>query len=82
MNHSRREERVRALMDGPHPHVPPELAQLALARGQRVLRRRRTVRNVLRLLLVLALVVLALWALSAQPWDPQTTPVTPPGFGW
>lgn len=82
MTQSRREERVRELMDGPHPHVPPEFGQLAIERGHRLLRRKRWVRNAALAVLLLATVALMIWAAQTEPWNTQPTPRSPPGFGW
>lgn len=78
----RREERVRQLMDGPHPHVPPDFSELAIEQGRRLVRRRRLLRNVLLTVALFAIVAFAIWALTAEPWNTQPTPVTPPGFDW
>ncbi|MEC4017171.1 hypothetical protein [Streptomyces sp. H27-D2] len=78
----RKEDEVRRMLDGPHPPVPPELAQRATERGRRMARRRRVARIVLWLLLTAALTALALWAATDQPWLPPPADTTPPLEGW
>lgn len=78
----RREEEVRRLMDGPHPHVPPDFAHAAIARGQRALRRRRLARHVGVMLGLAVILVFTVWAVNTQPWQGDSRPTTPPGIGW
>jgi ferric-dicitrate binding protein FerR (iron transport regulator) len=76
----RKEERVRRLLDTPHPVVPPDLATRAADRGRRALRRRRSAHAVLWVLLlaavITAIVLLAVWWPNPDPLE--TTPST----GW
>jgi hypothetical protein len=74
--HDRKEQQVRALLEGPHQVVPVDLAARAAERGRRILRTRRTVHTALWLLLLAALVTAVVLAVTAWP-DPtplQTTP--------
>jgi hypothetical protein len=52
----RKEAEVRRLLAAPHPSIPPDLAERAMARGRRLIRRRRAGHAVGWLLLIAALV--------------------------
>ncbi|MFF5333153.1 hypothetical protein [Streptomyces sp. NPDC013181] len=77
----RREDRVRRMLEGPHPRVPADLAARAAERGGRLVRRRRTLRRLGTLLLVAAVAAFTVWALLVRPWEapPATTP-SPDGW--
>ncbi|WP_326688309.1 MULTISPECIES: hypothetical protein [unclassified Streptomyces] len=78
----RKETEVRRLLEQSlGKPVPVDLAERALTRGARLLRRRRVLRTALWLLLVVGLAVLVGWALAAQPWA-QPPPDTSPTVGW
>ncbi|MFF0723342.1 hypothetical protein [Streptomyces sp. NPDC004134] len=79
---ARKEQAVRDLLDGPHPAVPPQLADLAAARGRRLLRRRTLLRTGVWLLLVAALVALAVWAAVSGAWVDHPAQTTPDFDGW
>ncbi|MCP9206083.1 hypothetical protein [Streptomyces cucumeris] len=78
----RKEDEVRRLMEGPHPLLPPDLADRAAGRGQRILRRRRAVRAVGWVLLFAAVVAFGVWAAIVEPWTLPPTDTTPPLEGW
>lgn len=78
----RKETEVRRLLAQPlGGPVPADLAERALVRGARLLRRRRALRTAVWLLLVAGLAVLLTWALVAQPWA-EPPPATSPTVGW
>jgi ferric-dicitrate binding protein FerR (iron transport regulator) len=64
----RKEQRVRELLAGPHPTVPPQLAERAAARGRRQLRRRLVLKVAVWVLLLATLVGLAVWAGVSGAW--------------
>jgi hypothetical protein len=78
----RKETEVRRMLGGPHPAVPPDLAARALARGSRLMARRRLLRRVGWPLALLALAALLTWAAVAQPWLLPPAHTTPPLEGW
>ncbi|MEW2413704.1 hypothetical protein AB0953_08275 [Streptomyces sp. NPDC046866] len=78
----RKEDRVRRLMEGPHPVVPAGLAAAAAARGARLLRRRRALRRAGWALLWAAAVAFAVWASLTRPWEVPPSEVSPPLEGW
>ncbi|MEU3773743.1 hypothetical protein ABZ924_00405 [Streptomyces sp. NPDC046876] len=78
----RKEDRVRRLMEGPHPVVPAGLAAAAAARGTRLLRRRRAWRRAGWTLLFAAAVAFAVWASLTRPWEVPPSEVSPPLEGW
>ncbi|MDI3389378.1 hypothetical protein QIS99_24740 [Streptomyces sp. B-S-A8] len=82
MRAERREDRVRRLLDGPHPAVPPELGIEAMRRGARRGRRRARARRLLWLVLSVAFLAFAVWAGVEQPWNPPPAETTPPLDGW
>ncbi|MFH9298243.1 hypothetical protein [Streptomyces sp. NPDC017520] len=77
-----REERIRRMLDGPHPVLPPDLAMRAVRHGGRRLRLRRAVRRTALWLAAVALVVFLVWAGVEQPWETEPAQVTPPLEGW
>lgn len=79
---ARKEQAVRDLLDGPHPAVPPQLAELAAERGRRLLRRRRLLRGAVWLLLLAALVALTVWAAVSGAWVDRPAETTPEFNGW
>ncbi|MEV6317837.1 hypothetical protein [Streptomyces sp. NPDC051776] len=78
----RKQEEVRRMLDGPHPVVPPDLAELAAMRGRQLLARHRIVRAVTWTVLVVAVVAFAVWAIAVQPWVMPPSGTTPPLEGW
>ncbi|MGI5259912.1 hypothetical protein [Streptomyces angustmyceticus] len=77
----RKETEVRRMLAGPHPLVPPDLADRALARGRRLLARRRLLRRLGRLCALLALAALA-WAVLTHGTPAPPARTTPPAEGW
>ncbi|MEV5121733.1 hypothetical protein AB0K49_02820 [Streptomyces decoyicus] len=77
----RKEAEVRRMLAGPHPLVPPDLAERATARGRRLLAHRRLVRRLGWLLALLAVAALT-WAAVQHPWVPPPAHTTPPVEGW
>ncbi len=77
----RKESEVRRLLDVPHPPVPPDLADRAMARGRRLIRRRRALRTAAWLVLsaaaLAALVALIVHWRATQALD--ATPLLPGG---
>ncbi|MFB7559580.1 hypothetical protein [Streptomyces brevispora] len=78
----RREDEVRRMLEGPHPQVPADLAERAVERGGRLLRRRRALRVLGLLVLIAALAAFTVWAVSVQPWQSSPAETTPPLDGW
>ncbi|MFE2170355.1 hypothetical protein ACFXB3_35635 [Streptomyces sp. NPDC059447] len=78
----RKEARVRRLLEGPYPVVPPGLAAGAAARGGRILRRRRTLRRFGWAVLVAVAVAFTIWAAVTRPWVVPPSDVSPPMEGW
>ncbi|MET9882290.1 hypothetical protein ABZZ20_03860 [Streptomyces sp. NPDC006430] len=78
----RKEDRVRQLLEGPHPVVPAWLAASAAARGDRLMRRRRALRRAGWTLLCAAVVAFTVWALLTHPWEVPPSGVSPPLEGW
>ncbi|MEU8503323.1 hypothetical protein AB0C40_01090 [Streptomyces brevispora] len=78
----RREDEVRRMLEGPHPQVPADLAERAVERGGRLLRRRRALRVLGLLVLIAALAAFMVWADSVQPWQSPPAETTPPLGGW
>ncbi|MFG2403624.1 hypothetical protein ACGFR8_04650 [Streptomyces brevispora] len=78
----RREDEVRRMLEGPHPQVPADLAERAVERGGRLLRRRRALRVLGLLVLIAALAAFTAWAVSVQPWQSPPAETTPPLGGW
>jgi hypothetical protein len=78
---NRRDDEVRRLLDTPHPMVPLDLASRAMARGRRIVRRRRTVHAVLWTLLVVAVAAGIVLAVLAWPDHPAST-VPSDGSTW
>ena len=77
----RKEREARALLVAVAPApVPAEVTERALARGERLMRRRRVVQLALWAFFVAAL-GLAVWAAIAQPWLGPPLTTTPPA-GW
>ncbi|WP_069814712.1 hypothetical protein [Streptomyces sp. TP-A0874] len=77
----RKETEVRRMLEGPYPPVPADLVARAVARGERLLVRRRVALAALCLLLAVGLAALLVWALRAHPWEvPADT--TPPVDTW
>ncbi|WP_086860876.1 hypothetical protein [Streptomyces milbemycinicus] len=81
-SHDRKEDVVRRMLNGPHPAVPPDLADRAAGRGRRMLRRHRAVRAVGWVLLIAAIIAFTVWAVIVQPWTTPPTDTTPPLEGW
>ncbi len=77
----RKEAEVRQMLAGPHPLVPPDLAERATARGRRLVAHRKLVRRLGWLLALLALAALS-WAAVQHPWLPPPAHTTPPAEGW
>ncbi|MFD7746378.1 hypothetical protein ACFV2V_14780 [Streptomyces sp. NPDC059698] len=77
-----REERVRRMLDGPHPVLPPDLAARAVRQGGRRLRWRRAVERTAAWSLAAVLVAVLVWAGVEQPWATEPAQVTPPLEGW
>ncbi|GAA2628528.1 hypothetical protein [Streptomyces axinellae] len=78
----RKEAEVRKLLAQlPGEPVPADLAERALRRGARLLRRRRVLRTVTWLCALLCLAALAGWLLADRPWS-QPPPATSPTVGW
>lgn len=82
MTRERKEERVRRLLDGPYPAVPPGLCGEALRHGARRAHRRAVARRLVWLLAGAALVAFVVWAVAAQPWVLPPAEKTPPLDGW
>ncbi|MEU4891186.1 hypothetical protein AB0B12_03650 [Streptomyces sp. NPDC044780] len=78
----RKENEVRRMLEGPHPALPPDLADRAAERGRRLLRRHRVLRTVGWLLLLAAAVAFGVWAAIVEPWTAPPTDTTPPLEGW
>jgi hypothetical protein len=76
----RKENEVRRMLETPHPPAPSDLAERAMTKGRRLLRRRR-VRRTLSWLLLLAVVAAAAVAAVAYRHGPQPADVTPPLLG-
>ncbi len=64
----RKADEVRRMLDTPHPPFPPDLAEHAMARGRRLLRRRRA-RHVAGWLLLAAALLAAAVALGLSGYD-------------
>lgn len=77
----RKEIEVRRLLEAQPRPLPADLADRALAQGNRMLRRRHAVLVAAWAVLVSALLVLAVWVAVAEPWDPPP-PDTTPTIGW
>ncbi|MGW7518346.1 hypothetical protein ACWGJ2_22450 [Streptomyces sp. NPDC054796] len=77
----RKETEVRRLLDGGPLPVPPDLAERALVRGERLLRRRQVVLLVTWAVLLGALLAFTFWAVLAEPWTAPPSRTTPP-LGW
>ena len=78
---NRRDDEVRRLLDTPHPVVPLDLTARAMARGRRIVRRRRITQRVLWVVLFAAVVAGIVFAVMAWPDNgPSTT--TPNGDTW
>ncbi|MFG2829147.1 hypothetical protein [Streptomyces sp. NPDC048434] len=77
----RKETEVRRMLAGPHPLVPPDLADRATARGRRILAHRRLLRRLGWLCALLALAALT-WAAVDHAWLPPPAHTTPPAEGW
>ncbi len=73
-----KEDRVRRMMDTPHPPVPPDLARRASTRGARIDYRRRVTRRVALLTLLAAVTALLTWLAVAGPWPQQAPSVIAP----
>ncbi|MER7759090.1 hypothetical protein [Streptomyces sp. NPDC097619] len=78
---ARHESEVRALLDGPHPPVPPDLAALAAGRGHHLLRRRRALRRTAWFLLAVAVTAFTVWAALTEPWVLPPSTYAPPFEG-
>lgn len=77
----RKEHEARALLQSVAPApVPGEVTRRALARGERMVRRRRVVQILLWAFFAAAL-GFAVWAAVAQPWLGPPATTTPPA-GW
>ncbi|GAA1883832.1 hypothetical protein [Streptantibioticus ferralitis] len=77
----RKEAEVRRMLEIPHPPVPADLAERAIAHGRRLVRRRLLLRRTLWALLLAAVVAVAIWA--AMDWPtPAPLNVTPPLESW
>ena len=72
----RKEAEVRRMLDVPHPAAPPDLAERAMARGRRLLRRRRALHALWALLLAAAVVTAVVLAVLYGHTGPSD--VTPP----
>ncbi|MFG2330307.1 hypothetical protein ACGFMM_11840 [Streptomyces sp. NPDC048604] len=78
----RRDDEIRRLLGGAgHPAVPADLAERAVARGSRMLRRERLLRRAGWTLFALAVLAFVVWAAVARPWEPPPA-TTPPLEGW
>ncbi|MFJ9466876.1 hypothetical protein [Streptomyces caniferus] len=77
----RKESEVRQMLAGPHPLVPPDLADRATARGRRLLAHRRLLRRLGRLCALLVLAALT-WAVMAHGGLHPPARTTPPAEGW
>ncbi|MFI5760043.1 hypothetical protein ACIA8F_03775 [Streptomyces sp. NPDC051563] len=73
-----REAQVKRLLEDPYPAVPPDLAAGAAARGDRLMRRRRTLRRTGWTLLWAALVAFVVWASLTGAWSTPSSEVSPP----
>ncbi len=71
---NRRDAEVRRLLDTRHPMVPLDLTARAMARGRRIVRRRRAVHAVLWTLLFAAAVTGIVLAVLAWPDRPAPAP--------
>ncbi|MFJ8012931.1 hypothetical protein [Streptomyces sp. NPDC096339] len=78
----RKEVRVRRLLEGPYPVVPPGLAAGAAARGSRILRRRRTLRRIGWAVLLAAVAAFCVWAALTRPWAVPPSGISPPLERW
>lgn len=78
----RKEDEVRRMLEGPHPQVPVDLAERAVERGGRPLRRQRVLRLLGLLALIAAVAAFAVWAVTVQPWQAPPAETTPPLGGW
>ncbi|WP_407837557.1 hypothetical protein ACE1OC_15690 [Streptomyces sp. DSM 116496] len=73
-----REAQVKRLLEGPYPAVPPDLAAGAAARGDRLLRRRRTLQRIGWSLVWAAVVAFVVWASLTGAWSTPSSEVSPP----
>lgn len=82
MTRERKEERVRRLVDGPYPTVPPDVCAEAMRRGALHEHRRTVARRLVWLLVCAALVAFVVWAVVEQPWVLPPAKTTPPLDDW
>ncbi|OEV03686.1 hypothetical protein [Streptomyces oceani] len=82
MSRDRREEEVRRMLDAGLGPLPADLADRAVERGGRRLRRQRQLRMVCWTLVLAAAVSFAVWAALVEPWQVPPTETTPDIYGW
>lgn len=70
------------MLDGAHPPVPADLAERAVERGGRLLRRQRALRLLGLVALIAAVAAFTVWAVLVQPWQVPPAETTPPLGGW
>ncbi|MEU5160599.1 hypothetical protein AB0G74_13455 [Streptomyces sp. NPDC020875] len=73
----RRQEDVRRMLGGAPVALPPELTGRAVELGERIARRRRTVRFAGWMLLFALAAAFSVWAAAVEPWQaPPEEPTT------
>ncbi|MCZ7416858.1 MULTISPECIES: hypothetical protein [unclassified Streptomyces] len=73
---------VLALLDTAYPPVPPDLAERAAVRGDRLLRRRHTALALTWTVLSVAVVLFLVWAAATRPWQLPPDTLSPPDLDW
>ncbi|WP_419997424.1 hypothetical protein [Streptomyces boninensis] len=76
------EAQVRRLLQDPYAPIPLYLAERAITRGRRVLRRRRVARLVVWVLAAAVLITFAVWVQVADPFAEPPSTTTPDFDSW